>query len=490
VRGESAYSELGDTGLLVSHIGFGAYRVDDRVGPHGEALARALGRGVNVVDTSTNYGDGHSERLVGRVLADLDRAGTVSRSSVVVVSKIGYAQGENLEIAKAHEEGGKPYPEMVKLGEELWHSIHPTWLEDQLERSLERLGIEALDVCLLHNPEYFLAEAAARRVPIEEARSEFYRRVTAAFRHFEEEVKRGRLRYYGVSSNTLGAPTTDPEVTDLSRFLRAAKDAAGDAHHFRVAELPLNLLESGPVLEPSTGDGAETALAFARRERIAVLVNRPLNAIVENRLVRLADPPDYAEAPSFGEQLQVVKGLEAEFARDLAPSIRLAKSNTADAAAILRWADQLGSIGADLDGLEQWRDIETQAVLPRVMQTVTALDRALAGAAAVRWQAFKERYLGELEALLLSLRKRAADRSRRKAMAVTRVLDPLIPAERRPLPLSQKALLVLSSVPGVTTVLVGMRETGYVADALSAAGLPPLDDAEAILSAARAVELP
>jgi hypothetical protein len=304
-------------------------------------------------------------------------------------------------------------------------------------------------------------------------------------------VKRGRLRCYGVSSNTLGSPESDPESTDLSRFTRAAREAGGDAHRFRVAELPLNLLESSPALVPNTGEGgADTALAFAHREGIAVLVNRPLNAIVENKLIRLADPPEYADAPSFGEQIQAVKELEAEFARTFAPSLRFAKEGGPKPTDILRWAEQLGGIGVELEGLEQWRDIETQAVLPRVMQTVAALDRAMVGPVGERWQAFKERYLEQLEGLLLSLRKRAADRSRRKALAVSRVIDPLLPPERRAAPLSQKALLVLESLPGVTTVLVGMRESSYVADALTAAGLPLIDNAAAVLSAARSVDLP
>jgi aryl-alcohol dehydrogenase-like predicted oxidoreductase len=491
VRGAGAYGAFGSTGLLTSQFGFGTYRVDDRVDAHGEALARALGRGVNLIDTSTNYADGHSERLIGRVLAELSRAGTVPRDAVIVVSKIGYVQGENLELAEGHERAGSPFPEMVKVGEGLWHCMHPEWLEDQLERSLERLGVETLDVCLLHNPEYFLDDAQSKRVPLAEARDEFYRRVTLAFRHFEEEVARGRLRFYGVSSNSLGAKPGDASATSLERFVQAARDAGGDGHHFRAVELPMNLLEAGPALDANTGPGdGQTPLEAARAHALAVLVNRPLNAILEDRLVRLADPPDYAEAPSFGEQVQVVKTLEAEFAQTIGPALKMPKEDGAKPSDIFRWAEQLSSIAMELDGLEQWRDIESQAVAPRIMQTVAALDRGITGPLAARWQDFRERYLLQIDALLLAIRKRAADRSRRRTIAVGRAVDALLPPERRTVPLSQKALLVVRSVPGVTAVLVGMRDTTYVADALAVMGSPPIENAVEILRACRGVDLP
>ena len=57
---------------------------------------------------------------------------------------------------------------MVEYADGLWHCIHPDWLADQLTRSLDRLGLETLDLLLLHNPEYFLADAAkSAGVPVQ-----------------------------------------------------------------------------------------------------------------------------------------------------------------------------------------------------------------------------------------------------------------------------------------------------------------------------------
>jgi uncharacterized protein len=286
---------LGSTGLPVSRLGFGCYRVDDETPGHRAALARAIETGCTLIDTSTNYTDGHSESLVGEVLEDLRRRDPARRRAVVLVSKIGYVQGRNLALAFERDRARQPFPEMVRYMDGCWHCIHPEFLRDQLTRSRQRLRVETLDVCLLHNPEYFLSDAAHRgdaqhgAAPIEEARAEFYRRLRDAFAFLEEAAKAGEIRFYGVSSNTCVSPAGDPEATSVSRMLAAAVSAAGENHRFRVLQLPMNLFETGAALEPNTGpDGARTALEAAAAAGLGVLVNRPLNAIVGGRLLRLA----------------------------------------------------------------------------------------------------------------------------------------------------------------------------------------------------------
>ena len=283
------YTTLGSTGLTTSRIGFGGYRIDIDVEEHREALEKAFREGCNLIDTSTNYADGGSERLVGRVLTDLIKKQEITREGIIVVSKIGYVQGQNLKRAEAREKTGKPFPEIVKYGDDIWHCLHPEFLEEQLTLSLDRLGLATLDVCLLHNPEYFLSDAKNRKLSVdstslEELRIEFYRRLQQAFVYFEGQVDAGRIQYYGVSSNTCTAKPEALEATSLSRMLKAAHAAANEAgkanHHFRVLQLPMNVFESGALLNPNTGsEHQHTVLELAQQENIAVLVNRPLNAI-------------------------------------------------------------------------------------------------------------------------------------------------------------------------------------------------------------------
>ena len=281
---------LGKTGLAIGRLGFGCYRVDDETPVHRAALERAIASGCSLIDTSTNYADGHSETLVGEVLADLGRRDPARRGEMVLVSKIGYVQGRNLALALERERARRPFPEMVRYMDGCWHCIHPEFLRDQLTRSRERLRVDTLDVCLLHNPEYFLSDAAHRgETPLEEARAAFYRRLRDAFAFLEEAAQAGEIRFYGVSSNTCVSPAGDPEATSVSLMLAAAAAAAGAKHRFRVLQLPMNLFETGAALEPNTGpDGGSTALEAATEAGLGVLVNQPLNAIVGGRLLRLA----------------------------------------------------------------------------------------------------------------------------------------------------------------------------------------------------------
>lgn len=343
--------------------------------------------------------------------------------------------------------------------------------------------MDTLDVCLLHNPEYFLGHAAKAGMPLVEARVEFQRRITTAFRHFEQEVSRGRIGFYGVSSNSLVDSATDPEATSASAFLDAAHEAGGKDHHFRVLQLPMNLLEPGALLEKNTGPGgAQTVLEFAERHALAVLVNRPLNAFAGGKLMRLADPEDPGDALPFAEAVENVRTLEAEFVARIAPSLRM---EGGDPSRLFRWGEQLSSIGASIESLVEWEDLEARAVAPRVLQAVEALDRGVRGELGTVWVAFRERYLLGMEQLFASLRKRAWDRSRRTSGTLSRSLDGALPPDRRGSSLSQKALFAVESARGVTTVLVGMRTPAYVDDALPVMSWPAHQEPSALFLAAR-----
>src|SRR5437016_9484790 len=89
-----SYRALGRTGLTTSGAGFGSYRIHHGVQAHRTALAKALRMGINLIDTSSNYAGGQSERLIGEVLSGLIGQGHLKREEIIVVSKGGYIQGE------------------------------------------------------------------------------------------------------------------------------------------------------------------------------------------------------------------------------------------------------------------------------------------------------------------------------------------------------------------------------------------------------------
>ena len=473
-RMEHGYGRFGATGLTTSRLGFGTYRVGTREPEHREALKKALREGVNLIDTSTNYMDGDSERLVGSVLSESIKSGELTREEVIVVSKIGYMQGDNLKQAEAREQAGRPYPDMVKYGEGIWHCIHPEYLADQLALSLDRLGLAKLDVCLLHNPEYFLSEAAHHeKGDLVATRDAFYRRIEQAFAFFESQVAAGRISYYGVSSNTVTADPSDAEALSLSRLCDSAQAAAVSQkvarHHFAVLQCPMNLYEAGALVMPNTGvDQHETVLEMAQREEIAVLVNRPLNAMPTNKsgVVRLANFPLEGDQVDFDRQCRTVAALEEEFRKAIAPALQHSGQGMAPAD-FFTWAVELPRVRPQIQGLEHWEQIEHQMIAPHVNQVMQALTRQLTGTAAEQCEAWRDRYVPQLLILLGGLRREATERSRTKTAMVSAALDLLLPEARRKESLSRKALWVLASTPGVASVLNGMRTRNYVEDSLA-----------------------
>ncbi len=126
------YRALGRTGLDVSEIGFGAWGIGGRtVGAtsYGDtddrtslaALGRALDRGITLYDTSSAYGDGHSEELLGQAFAS-------RRSDVVIATKAGYDSWD------------RP-PDFSPAAEAA-----------SAEASLRRLRTDYIDLFQLHNP--------------------------------------------------------------------------------------------------------------------------------------------------------------------------------------------------------------------------------------------------------------------------------------------------------------------------------------------------
>src|SRR5450756_3170521 len=116
---------FGRTGMQLSVLGFGCGAVGGFMvrGDHADqerVIAKAIAAGVNYFDTAVQYGDGESEKNLGRVLQKLKPA------SVIVGTKVRVPPGEFGRIADA--------------------------VTTSLEGSLGRLGLERVDIFHLHNP--------------------------------------------------------------------------------------------------------------------------------------------------------------------------------------------------------------------------------------------------------------------------------------------------------------------------------------------------
>lgn len=466
--------EWGRTGWTVSRLGFGGYRVDDITPEHAEALKLALRSGINLIDTSTNYTDGGSERLVGKVLQELMSAGELEREEVVIVSKTGYVQGQNMQLAQERERQGRGFPEMVKYMQNCWHCIHPDFLSDQLFRTLARLQLEQLDVLLLHNPEYFLADAVHRQQnDLAAVRDEYDRRMREAFGFLEKQVAAGRLACYGVSSNTFPHATTHPEFTSLERLWDIAASLS-PLHHFRVIQFPANLSETGAMLEKNQSGHTRTLLEFAREKKIATLVNRPLNAMQGNGMKRLADFSTLAmhEAETiFPAQIAALAAAEKKFSQTLFPELNFARF-VKEEHSIFMWAGQLADGLTLFRNWGHWDHVKQNVIEP---QTEMALHffREKSGSAAL-WQEWEAEYRQALAAVLGTLAHVHAREAAAASQQLAAQLDTAVPELQTTPALSQKALRVLLNLPGLDTVLLGMRRSPYVTDGIAALRAEPL----------------
>ena len=156
---------LGNTGLLVSEIGFGAWGIGGNnegalaYGPteDGEsidAVRRAFDLGVNFYDTSDLYGYGHSEKLLGRALRKV-------RSEVIIASKSGFIRGAS----------GQDFT--------------PLAVKRSIEASLQRLGTDYIDLYQLHSPPIDVLSSEMGLIPM-----------------LKDCVREGKIRAYGISVRT------------------------------------------------------------------------------------------------------------------------------------------------------------------------------------------------------------------------------------------------------------------------------------------------
>jgi aryl-alcohol dehydrogenase-like predicted oxidoreductase len=165
--------KLGGSGLEVSPIAFGTWQLSAAWGGFDEAEATAAirfarERGINFFDTAQAYGFGESERALGRALRDdLDHR----RDEVVIATKGGVRIDE--DDARVRDSS-------------------PMWLRDGVERSLEALGVDYIDLYQVHWPDPKVSFQETGEV-------------------LQQMVDEGKIRHVGVSNFGPG------QIDELSR---------------------------------------------------------------------------------------------------------------------------------------------------------------------------------------------------------------------------------------------------------------------------------
>jgi len=156
------YTTLGSTGMEVSRIclgcmSFGPSADSEWILDEAESeeiIERAIDLGINFFDTANVYSSGSSERTLGNVLEEYDR------DEQVVATKVRFPGANDHRNASG---------------------LSRKTIEQELENSLERLGMETVDLYQIHRWDY--------DTPIE-----------TTLRALDDAVRRGQVRHIGASS--------------------------------------------------------------------------------------------------------------------------------------------------------------------------------------------------------------------------------------------------------------------------------------------------
>ncbi|AVG24307.1 oxidoreductase [Pontimonas salivibrio] len=228
---------FGRAGLTVSALGVGCAplgglfsSVSDQ--DVDELIARALDIGVTYFDTAPFYGHGSSERRIGKGLAK------VPRSAFRLSTKVG----------RVLEPGQSTEPnEYVDLDPFIpVFDYTPSGIRRSFESSLERLGIDSIDILYIHDPDDYLDQA-----------------INEAYPELDKMRREGLISSIGVGTNLAEIGTRFVRETDIDVALVAGRFTVLDqialdeflpeAHRRDVSVLGAGVFNSGVLVNPVEG---------------------------------------------------------------------------------------------------------------------------------------------------------------------------------------------------------------------------------------------
>ncbi|SKB12573.1 conserved hypothetical protein [Planktothrix sp. PCC 11201] len=233
---------------VVSSIGIGTYlgaadsRTDDLVT---DAIIESVKNGINLIDTAINYRYMHAEWSISDALRALIRDEVISRDELIICTKGGFIPDlDRISwFYSRYIENSRFSIEPEDLVAEC-HCLHPEYIWDQLERSLDNLGVETIDIYYLHNPEMQLSEVSPEI---------FYPRLRLAFEVLEKAASQGKISSYGLATwDGFRVPPTAFNYLDLAKIKAIASQVTSNGtDHFKFLQLPFNATMVEALVKPT-----------------------------------------------------------------------------------------------------------------------------------------------------------------------------------------------------------------------------------------------
>jgi aryl-alcohol dehydrogenase-like predicted oxidoreductase len=324
---------FGRTGMQLSALGFGCGAVGGlmvRGDPRDQerTVARAIAAGVNYFDTAVQYGNGESEKNLGRILHQLKPA------NVVVGTKVRLQPGEFGRITEA--------------------------VTASLEGSLARLRLDRVDIFHLHNP--ITEGEGGSALSVRQVLGD----VVPAFERLREQ---GKIRFLGLTA--VGETAALHQVIDSGAF-DSAQVVYNMLNPSAAEELPANYpaQDYGRLFDHTEASGVGVV-------DIRVLAGGALSGSAERHPIASPAPEPIGSAANYDADI--------ERARRLMPLVNEGFADSLTEAAI-RFTLSHPSVGTILVGIATPQQFETalaaveKGPLPKAaLDRLSVLQQAFAG---------------------------------------------------------------------------------------------------------------
>ena len=292
--------------LTLSNVGIGTYlgdpdaRTDDLVT---NAVKQSITSGINVVDTAINYRSQKAERSVGKAISELIKEEKISRDQIFLSTKNGYVTNDADVQLGFWEYVKEEYSQkgIIKEGDVTsgYHCMTPTFLSDQLDRSLKNLGLECVDLMYLHNA----VEGQIKDV----SKEQFLENLKAVFELYEQKRDEGKIKFYGMATwECFRVPNDNPQYLSLEDTVNMAKKIGGDNHGFRFIQLPFNMNFDQALLKKTQLLGNENVSALEAAETLGIGVFTSV-PFMQGRLLEPGVMPEFNELKPSLRALQFIR---------------------------------------------------------------------------------------------------------------------------------------------------------------------------------------